>query len=316
VALLSVYILEPQFQGQTKDRLNNPELAAQVDGAVRPALEKWLNENPTLAAPIVGRIVLAARAREASRAAAREVIRKTAVSHRMNLPGKLADCSSTDPAVSELFIVEGDSAGGSAKQGRDRETQAILPLRGKVLNAEQANSAKVTGNRELSDIVSALGCGIGAQFDESKLRYGKVFLLMDADADGHHISTLLLTFFWRHLPKLIQSGHVYLAQPPLYRIDAAQSTYWALDEAERDAILAKLPKNVKPDIMRFKGLGEMMPAQLRETTLDPARRRALKVTVPSVLEAEKVLGELMGKDPSARYRFITERAKEADSLDV
>jgi DNA gyrase subunit B/topoisomerase-4 subunit B len=316
VALLSAYVLEPQFQGQTKDRLNNPELAAQVDGAVRPALEKWLNENPTLAAPIVGRIVLAARAREASRAAAREVIRKTAVSHRMNLPGKLADCSSTDPAVSELFIVEGDSAGGSAKQGRDRETQAILPLRGKVLNAEQANSAKVTGNRELSDIVSALGCGIGAQFDESKLRYGKVFLLMDADADGHHISTLLLTFFWRHLPKLIQSGHVYLAQPPLYRIDAAQSTYWALDEAERDTILTKLPKNVKPDIMRFKGLGEMMPAQLRETTLDPARRRALKVTVPSVLEAEKVLGELMGKDPSARYRFITERAKEADSLDV
>jgi len=316
VALLSVYILEPQFQGQTKDRLNNPELAAQVDGAVRPALEKWLNENPTLAAPIVGRIVLAARAREASRAAAREVIRKTAVSHRMNLPGKLADCSSTDPAVSELFIVEGDSAGGSAKQGRDRETQAILPLRGKVLNAEQANSAKVTGNRELSDIVSALGCGIGAQFDESKLRYGKVFLLMDADADGHHISTLLLTFFWRHLPKLVEGGFVYLAQPPLYRIDAAKETYWALDEKERDGILSRLPKNVKPEIMRFKGLGEMMPEQLKQTTLDPRRRRALKVTVPSALEAERVLSELMGKDAAARYRFITERAREADELDV
>jgi len=316
VVLLSAYVLEPQFQGQTKDRLNNPEIAAQVDGAVRPALEKWLNENPTLAEQIVGRIVLASRAREASRAAAREVMRKTAVSHRLNLPGKLADCSSTDPAQSELFIVEGDSAGGSAKQGRDRHTQAILPLRGKVLNAEQANAAKVTGNRELSDIVSALGCGVGADFDISKLRYGKIFLLMDADADGHHISTLLLTFFWRHLPKLVERGHVYLAQPPLYRIDAAKETYWALDERERDAILAKLPKNVKSEIMRFKGLGEMMPEQLKATTLDPSRRRALKVTVPSVLEVEKTLGELMGKDASLRYRFIMERARDADDLDV
>ena len=315
VVLLSAYVLEPQFQGQTKDRLNNPEMAAAVDGAVRPALEKWLNENPTLAEQIVGRIVLAARAREASRAA-QQVARKTAVSHRLNLPGKLADCSSTDPGTSELFIVEGDSAGGSAKQGRDRRTQAILPLRGKVLNAEQANAAKVTGNRELSDIVSALGCGVGADFDIEKLRYGKIFLLMDADADGHHISTLLLTFFWRHLPKLVERGHVYLAQPPLYRIDAARETHWALDERERDAILAKLPKNVKPEIMRFKGLGEMMPEQLKATTLDPQRRRALKVTVPSVLEAEKALGELMGKDASLRYKFIMERAREADDLDV
>jgi DNA gyrase/topoisomerase IV subunit B len=316
VVLLSAYVLEPQFQGQTKDRLNNPEVAAQVDGAVRPALEKWLNENPTLAEQIVGRIVLASRAREASRAAAREVTRKTAVSHRLNLPGKLADCSSTDPEKSELFIVEGDSAGGSAKQGRDRHTQAILPLRGKVLNAEQANAAKVTGNRELSDIVSALGCGVGPDFDIGKLRYGKIFLLMDADADGHHISTLLLTFFWRHLPKLVELGHVYLAQPPLYRIDAAKETHWALDERERDAILAKLPKNVKPEIMRFKGLGEMMPEQLKATTLDPARRRSLKVTVPSVLEVENTLNELMGKDASLRYRFIMERAREADDLDV
>ncbi|MFN7985939.1 MAG: DNA topoisomerase IV subunit B [Thermoanaerobaculia bacterium] len=316
VALLSVYVLEPQFQGQTKDRLNNPEVAAQVDGAVRPALEKWLNENPSLAEQIVGRIVMATRAREASRAAAQQVTRKTAVSHRLNLPGKLADCSSTDPAESELFIVEGDSAGGSAKQGRDRQTQAILPLRGKVLNAEQANSAKVAGNKELTDIVSALGCGSGADFDIGKLRYAKVFLLMDADADGHHISTLLLTFFWRHLPKLVTEGHVYLAQPPLYRVDAGKETYWALDEAERDAIFAKLPKNVKPEVMRFKGLGEMMPEQLKATTLDPRRRRALKVTVPDVLEAERTFADLMGKDAGARYRFITERARDADSLDV
>ncbi len=316
VALLSVYVLEPQFQGQTKERLNNPEVAAQVDGAVRPALENWLNENPSVAEQIVGRIVMATRAREASRAAAQQVTRKTAISHRLNLPGKLADCASTDPAESELFIVEGDSAGGSAKQGRDRQTQAILPLRGKVLNAEQANSAKVAGNKELTDIVSALGCGSGADFDISKLRYGKVFLLMDADADGHHISTLLLTFFWRHLPKLVLEGHVYLAQPPLYRIDAGKETYWALDDAERDAVFAKLPKNVKPELMRFKGLGEMMPEQLKSTTLDPRRRRALKVTVPDVLEAERTFADLMGKDASARYRFITERAREADSLDV
>ncbi len=316
VCLLSVYVLEPQFQGQTKERLNNPEVAAQIDAAVRPALENWLNENPSVAEQIVGRIVMATKAREASRAAAQQVTRKGAVSHRLNLPGKLADCSSTDPAESELFIVEGDSAGGSAKQGRDRRTQAILPLRGKVLNAEQANSAKVTGNRELSDIVSALGCGIGTAFDIGKLRYGKVFLLMDADADGHHISTLLLTFFWRHLPKLIEGGHVFLAQPPLYRIDAARETFWALDDEERDRILAKVPKNVKPEIMRFKGLGEMMPEQLKQTTLDPERRRPLRVTVPDVLEVERTLTELMGKDASARYRFITERAKEADALDV
>ncbi|MBL8114566.1 MAG: type IIA DNA topoisomerase subunit B [Acidobacteria bacterium] len=316
VALLSVYVLEPQFQGQTKDRLNNPEITAQVDGAVRPALEKWLNENGSVAEQIVARIVLAARAREASRAAAQQVTRKTAVSHRLNLPGKLADCASTDPAESELFIVEGDSAGGSAKQGRNRETQAILPLRGKVLNAEQANGAKVAGNKELSDIVSALGCGIGPDFDITKLRYGKIFLLMDADADGHHISTLLLTFFFRHLPKLIEAGNVYLAQPPLYRIDAAKETHWALDEAERDAILAKLPKNVKPEIMRFKGLGEMMPEQLKRTTLDPRRRRALRVTVPDAEEAERTLQDLMGRDPAPRYKFITERAREADDIDV
>jgi DNA gyrase subunit B len=185
-----------------------------------------------------------------------------------------------------------------------------------VLNAEQANAARVTGNKELSDIVSALGCGIGPDFDVTKLRYGKIFLLMDADADGHHISTLLLTFFWRHLPQLIHTGHIYLAQPPLYRVDAGKETYWALDDAERDAIIAKLPKNVKPDIMRFKGLGEMMPEQLKRTTLDPQRRRALKVTVPDVEEAERVLGELMGKDAGARYRFITERAREVESLDV
>ncbi len=315
-AILSLYLLHPQFEGQTKDRLNNTDVAAQIDGVIRPALEQYLNENKSVAEALIARTVLAARAREASRAAAQAVIRKTAVSHRLNLPGKLADCSSTDPEESELFIVEGDSAGGSAKQGRDRRTQAILPLRGKVLNAEQASASKVLANKELTDIVSALGCGIGKEFDASKLRYHRIFLLMDADSDGHHIATLLLTFFYRHLPELIRAGNVYLAQPPLYRIDIGKETWWALDEQERDRVIARAPANAKPSIQRFKGLGEMNPATLKETTLDPARRSTLRVRIVDELHTDTVLNELMGKDAGARYRFIMEGAREADELDV
>jgi DNA gyrase subunit B/topoisomerase-4 subunit B len=316
VAILSIYLLNPQFQGQTKDRLNNPEVAAQVDQAVRPALEQWLLENKTSAEQLVARVGLAAKAREASRAAAQSVSRKTAVSHRLNLPGKLADCASTNPSDSELFIVEGVSAGGSAKQGRDRKTQAILPLRGKVLNAEQASTSKVLNNKELQDIVSALGCGFGEKFDSDKLRYHKIILLMDADSDGHHISTLLLTFFYRHLPDLVKRGYVYIAQPPLYRIDAGKNTYWALDDASKDKIVRDLPGNVKPDIQRFKGLGEMMPEMLKQTTLDAKKRTLLRVVVDDISETDRLLGELMGKDAQARFRFIMERAGEADSLDV
>ncbi|MEM9192182.1 MAG: toprim domain-containing protein, partial [Myxococcota bacterium] len=317
VALLSVHVPEPQFQGQTKERLNNAEVAGQVESAVRTALEQWLHDNKSLAEAIIARIVMAARARAASRAASQLVVRKSAV-NRMALPGKLADCASTDPTECELFLVEGDSAGGNARQGRDRRVQAILPLRGKVLNAERASRAQVLQNRELQDVVTALGCGIGKNFDLSKLRYHRVFLLMDADSDGHHISTLLLTFFYRLLPGLLRSGHVFLAQPPLYRIDAAKETHWAVDDEERDKVLAEIPKNVKPEISRFKGLGEMTAKELWETTLDPVQRRALRVRVDQELETDRVFSELMGKDPQARFRFIMDHAASADAeeLDV
>jgi DNA gyrase subunit B len=316
IAIISAYVREPQFQGQTKDRLNNPEVTNAVEGAIRVALEQWLLHNPSAADSIVARIITAARARAASRAAGQQVLRKTAISHRLNLPGKLADCASTDPEECELFLVEGDSAGGNAKQGRDRRTQAILPLRGKVLNTERASAEAILNNKELQNIVSGLGCGVGKDFDASKLRYSKIFLLMDADTDGHHITTLLLTFFYRHLPGLLKTGHVYIAMPPLYRIDAGRDTHWALDDAEKEKVLASLPKNVKPDISRFKGLGEMSAEELKQTTLDPRRRRALRVMIDSEIEADRVMNELMGKDPQARYHFIMERAKEADAEDL
>jgi DNA gyrase subunit B/topoisomerase-4 subunit B len=319
VAVLSTYVHDPQFQSQTKNRLNNPEVAGQVEGLVRPALENYLNSNPNWAQAVVARTIIAARAREASRAAHQAVTRKTAVSHRLNLPGKLADCSSTDPLESELFIVEGDSAGGSAKQGRDRRTQAILPLRGKVLNSEQANNQKLLANKELQDIVSALGCGMGETMELGKLRYGKIFLLMDADADGHHIATLLLTFFFRHMKPLIDSGHLYLAQPPLYRIDLGKQTFWALDDQHRDQLLkANARSNAKPSITRFKGLGEMNPDTLKMTTLDPRTRQPLRVTVKDgeQLLTDQVISELMGKDVAPRFKMITENAADIGDLDV
>ena len=313
--ILSVFIQEPQFQGQTKDRLNNPEVLSAVDGMVRPALEHWLNNNQSIAEAIVARIILSARAREASRAAQAEVVRKGPTAGRVNLPGKLADCTNPGSITSELFVVEGDSAGGSAKQGRDRARQAILPLRGKVLNTEGVSTAKVLENKELADLVTALGCGVGKSFDLTRMRYGKVIILADADSDGHHIATLLLTFIYRHLPQLLTSGRVYLAQPPLYRIDIGKETHWALDDQHKDQIVKKAGR-ATPEITRFKGLGEMMPKVLWETTLNPRTRRLLKVEIADQLVTDRVINELMGKDASARFRFIMERAEDAVELDV
>jgi DNA gyrase/topoisomerase IV subunit B len=318
VGVLSVFVREPMFQGQTKERLNNPEMTANVESFLRPALESWLSGNTTAADQIVGRIVLAAKARLASREAASEVKRKSATSRRLNLPGKLADCRLTNLEHTELFIVEGDSAGGSAKQGRDAKFQAVLPLRGKILNAEGLPLVKVLTNTELNDLVSAIGTGVGEKFRIEGLRYGKIILLMDADADGYHITTLLLTFLFRHMTDLLRKGHVYIAQPPLYKIKVGQETLWARDDAHKEEILAGLRGNAKPEVGRFKGLGEMGAKELQETTLDPRKRVLLRVQIDSNLEADKTFVELLGKDPASRFRFIMEKAAyaEDEELDV
>ncbi len=316
LGILSVFVNDPVFQGQTKEKLNNPEVHSLVEGLVRPALENWLNSNPSIADAVIGRIVLAARARQASRAAATEVRRKTAGSRRNGLPGKLLDCRSTNPEDCELFIVEGQSAGGSAGMGRDSRTQAVLPLKGKVLNTESLSTSKIMNNQEIRDLVETLGTGIGPNFDIRKLRYGRIILLMDADSDGYHISTLLLAFFFRHMRELIRQEKLYIAQPPLYRIVVGNETYYARDDAHLEEILESIPSNRKVEISRFKGLGEMTPQQLKETTLDPKKRTLLKVEIDSQLEADRTFHQLLGKDSSERYRAIMEEASLVDDLDV
>jgi DNA gyrase subunit B len=306
-AIISVLVENPQFQGQTKEKLHNPELTALVENVVRPAFEMFLLENPSVADALLARVELAAKARQASRAAKEEVRRKGSISHRLTLPGKLADCSSTNPADSELFIVEGDSAGGSSKQARDRKTQAILPIRGKILNVENAADSKLTQNAELKALSLSIGTGMGKDFVYEKLRYDKVIIMTDADVDGHHISALLLTFFYRYMKPLIENGHIYLSMPPLYRIETGKEVFYAADDAEKDEILKKYA-NRNCEVSRFKGLGEMPMKVLKETTMDRRRRTLLRVELIDEEETEAVFRDLMGRDASARFRFIQENS--------
>jgi DNA gyrase subunit B/topoisomerase-4 subunit B len=299
-----------QFQGQTKDRLNNPEIESPVD-ALTKSFENVLNSKPSVANALVERITLAAKARAAARSASQNVSRKVGISHRLNLPGKLADCSSTKPDNSEVFIVEGDSAGGSAKQGRDRAIQAVLPLRGKILNSVATTQAKLNDNKELLDLVSALGCGMGKDIRLERLRYSKVIILTDADADGMHISALLMAFFFKFLRPLVEQGHLYIGISPLYRIKfgsgSKEDVVWVYSDEEKEKVLKERGRS-KFHITRFKGLGEMNPDTLWETTLNPRTRKLLQVRIDEAAEAEAMLESLMGKDSSDRYRLIQENA--------
>ncbi|MBT9582182.1 type IIA DNA topoisomerase subunit B [bacterium] len=311
--VLSVYVPEPQFKGQTKERLNNPEVQNQVANALAPSLEQFLNANSKQAEALVERLLNAARQRVAQREAIDLVTRKTATT-RLNLPGKLADCSSNRPSECELFVVEGDSAGGSAKQARDRKNQAVLPLRGKVLNTEQANLSKIQQNKEILNLISAIGCGVGSKVDVSRLRYHRVVILTDADSDGHHIAGLLITFFYRYLPDLIRQGHIYLGRPPLYRIRNAKVTQWAWSDKEKDRMLKT--QRGKPEITRFKGLGEMSPQQLKETTLDPASRTLYRVRLIDEEAADQAVRDCFGKDPAPRFQLVMEHAREVEAQDA
>lgn len=311
-------IAQLQFQGQTKDKLNNPEVEAPVEALLR-TFENTLNSKPNVAAQIVERVLLAAKARAAARSAAEGVSRKVGISHRLNLPGKLADCSSNRQDKCEVFIVEGDSAGGSAKQGRDRETQAVLPLRGKILNSISAGEGKLKDNKELLDLVSALGCGLGDSIKLNKLRYGRVIILTDADADGMHISSLLMAFFFKFMRPLIDAGHLYIGLSPLYRIRVGSGTKeedrWVYSDDEKEKMLKSLGPKAKVHITRFKGLGEMNPSTLWETTLNPRTRNILRIRIDDGAEAAAMFESLLGKDTGDRYRLIQENAHRLE-LDV
>jgi len=315
VAIVNIYLQgDVEFQGQTKGRLNS-DITPQVESVVKHSLEQQLHNNQTLGDLIGNRVVLSAQARIASRQAKEAVQRKTLVSHRLNLPGKLSDCSTVDKEQAELFICEGDSAGGSSKQARDRKTQAILPIRGKIINVETATTVKALANNEIQNIISAIGVGVKPKFDYSKLRYGKVIIMTDADVDGAHICTLLLTFFYRYMPELIQKGHLFIAQPPLYRIDSGKKLFYALDEQEKDNIIEKL-NGSKYEIGRFKGLGEMPPSDLKETTMSKKTRSMIRVDISDQDETHKTFDQLMGKDPEPRFKFIKEKAIFAKDLDI
>ena len=313
-AVVSVKLVEPQFEGQTKAKLGNAEVKGQVQAAVAEGIAQHLDENPADGRRIIEKSLTAARAREAARKARDLVIRKGAL-EGMSLPGKLADCQERDPARSELYIVEGDSAGGSAKMGRDRRFQAVLPLRGKVLNVEKARLDKVLSSENVRPLIIALGAGIGETFDLAKLRYHRVIIMTDADVDGAHIRTLLLTFFYRHMPQVIENGHLFIAQPPLYRVSTGKQTLYAQSEKEREAALKKLnAKNVS--VQRFKGLGEMNADQLWETTMNPETRTLLRALVDDGVEADEVFTMLMGEKVGPRKDFIKSEARKVRNLDV
>ena len=314
-AIISVKIPEPQFEGQTKTKLGNSEVRGIVESMFAEKFQEFLDENPSVARRIAEKSVQAARAREAARKA-RELTRRKNALEVSALPGKLADCSSKDASICELYIVEGDSAGGSAKQGRDRHFQAILPLRGKILNVEKARLDKILNNEEIRAIITAIGTGIGEDFDLSKARYHKIIIMTDADVDGAHIRTLLLTFFYRYMRQIIEAGYVYIAQPPLYKIERNEVVRYALNDRERDQILAEFGEGAKVNIQRYKGLGEMDAGQLWETTMDPENRTMLQVTIQDAIQADAIFDTLMGDNVEPRREFIQANAKFVKNLDI
>lgn len=313
-AIISVKVPDPQFEGQTKTKLGNSEVKGLVDSVTSDQLGTFFEENPSAIRAIVGKCIEAARAREAARKA-RELVRRKGALETGMLPGKLADCSSNEPEKCEMYLVEGDSAGGSAKQGRNREFQAILPLRGKIINVEKARLVKVLQNNEIAAMITAIGTGIGEEFDISKLRYHKIIIMTDADVDGHHIACLLLTFFYRQMPELIQNGHIYLAQPPLFRIAKAKKEVYAYTEEERDKLVKELGEE-GVGVQRYKGLGEMNPKQLWETTMNPEARILKQVTIEDAVAADEIFSVLMGEEVEPRREFIQQHAKEVKELDV
>lgn len=314
-AIVSIKHPDPQFEGQTKTKLGNSEVRTITDSLFSNHFDKFLLENPQVARKIVEKGLMAARARLAAKKA-RELTRRKSALEVSSLPGKLADCSSKDPSISELYIVEGDSAGGSAKQGRDRHFQAILPLRGKILNVEKARLDRILSNNEVRSMITAIGTGIGEDFDIAKARYHKIVIMTDADVDGAHIRTLLLTFFYRYIRKILEAGYVYIAQPPLYKVQQGKKIRYAYDDKELEKIFAELPSQPKPNIQRYKGLGEMNPEQLWETTMDPSNRTMLQVSLEDAIEADETFEMLMGDKVEPRRNFIEANAQYVKNLDI